>query len=156
MPHPRIAFVALLSCVAIIANVIMCCGSSDHTGGETKGGSTYSGRRRPNGIIARTKASDTKVSLSAAIASPTSMNVAYKVKYRSGPRPVGISILARRQGLRSPTVGFVSLGTGDTQSGTKNSLLPAGSERIEITACHYSRWDTPLGFGQTSLSRSLK
>ena len=170
MPHPQMALVALLSCVAIFANVIVGCGSSGQIGSAVVGRSThlYSGPPRQNGIIARSRASDTKVSASAVLSAPIAdprlpagayreLSVSYRVEYRSGLRPAGVNILARTANNPAPVGGSAPLGSGDVQTGQKEvPFSPRETGRIEIEVFAYSHFNTTLGMGRTFIAARQK
>ena len=126
----------------------------------------YPGAVRPNGIIARSKASDTKVSaISGVLSSPKpiprlpshtyrTLTVSYRVEYRSGLRPVGVDIVARSQDVPSPEGGHAPLlGSGDVQTGRKTILFGGRKEgRIKIEVFADSRFGTTLGVGRTFIA----
>ena len=128
----------------------------------------YPGTPRPNGIIARSKASDTKVSASAVLSPPISvprfpgggyrnLTVSYRVEYRSGLRPAGVHVLARTSGNPSPVGGSERIGSEGVQTGQMQlpfSLHDTG--RVEIEVFAESSFGTPVGVGRTYIAAGQK
>jgi hypothetical protein len=86
------------------------------------------------------------------------LTVSYRVEYRSGLRPVGVTILAHPQNVPSAHMsGYDPLGSGDVQTGQKQiPFFLHATGRIEIEVFADSRFNTTLGVGHTFIAARQK
>ena len=120
---------------------------------------------RPGGVIARSEASDTRVTATATLERvpggavvPTSgkppfvLTVSYRVEHRSGLHPVGVSVVGKRKGISVRTGGNRRLGPGPVNTGTMKIPLAFAKGPIYIEVFANSRFDTTLGVGRTTVA----
>jgi hypothetical protein len=121
---------------------------------------------RPGGVIASTEASDTRVSARAILERipggtvvptegkpPWILKVSYRVEYRSGLRPVGVSVLTRQESNPTRGSGSDRLGPGAVNTGMVRMALPVAEGPIYVEVFADSRFDTTLGVGRTVARR---
>jgi hypothetical protein len=116
--------------------------TTSETASPAKG---YSGPPRPNGIIAQTEASETKVSATATVSKPIPapqlpsgsyrmLTVHFKTEYRSGIRPIAVRIAAGPPKIFARVGGVTPIDPQeDIQSGVKKTQIAGhAGEPVDI------------------------